>query len=97
MNAKIDSVTVSTAHFCAMCDDGDLLIRFNVPEGTTGLCLEMSGRAISALVDELYAIKSRLSLMGVDGWKEEDIVASVEKVPCMWIPMEGGPGKVSEV
>lgn len=95
--AKIDSVTVSTAHFCAMCDNGDLLIRFNVPEETTGLCLEMGEKSISALIDELYAIKARLSFMGIGGWKEGNDVASLEEVPCMWIPMEGGPGKVSEV
>lgn len=95
--AKIDSVTVSTAHFCAMCDDGDLLIRFNVPEETTGLCLEMGEKSISALIDELYAIKARLSFVGIDGWKEEDIIASVEKVPCMWIPVDGGADKVPGV
>lgn len=67
---KIDSVTVSTAHFCAMCNDGDLLIRFNVPEETAGLCMEMSGRAISALTDELYTIKARMSVLGIDGWKD---------------------------
>ena len=78
MNAKIDSVTVSTAHFCAMCDDGDLLIRFNVPSETTGLCLEMSGSAISALIDELYAIKSKISFSGVEGWKGEGQGASLE-------------------
>ena len=67
--ARIESVTVSTEHFCAMCDDGDLLIRFNVPEEVAGLCLEMSGREISELADELYAIKARMSVLGIDGWK----------------------------
>lgn len=67
--ARIESVTVSTAHFCAMCDDGDLLIRFNVPSETTGLCMEMSGRAISELADELYTIKARMSVLGIDGWE----------------------------
>lgn len=67
--ARIESVTVSTEHFCAMCD-GDLLIRLNVPPETTGLCMEMSGRAISELADELYTIKARLSVLGIGGWEK---------------------------
>ena len=68
--AKIESVTVSTEHFCAMCDDGYLVIRFNVPSETTGICLRMSGQSISEIVDELYAIKARMSVLGIDGWKD---------------------------
>lgn len=74
---KIDSVTLSTKHFVAVCDDGDLMFRLNVPEGGDGICSKSCPQTLDMLIDELINIKVELNSIRPEGWGQH---ADMEEV-----------------